>query len=286
MTSRPRAYPLPNPSARRGRATRVSRFSATDLMGASELFSSWPEHANQPLPCLALFFAQGAAQIGDHEQLVRQAAFAETCRDESPSVPLCRGTRSASMRGRFAFEALAQAQARGGAPEHALGRLIEQALTGAIDEAQSAVAVKCEHRDVDFLHHFAQQRGCFERAEALLRAASRRGHSLRAGLRRAHHRGWRRARESRSRLRAGRRADSKACAAGNTTRSASLNANPSHATTIKTVSVHWTFGANSRRSKAGAARRPCCRSPRSEGQQQDAALVRKRFQRLYFCRRR
>ena len=46
--------------------------------------------------------------------------------------------------------------------------LIENALAGAIHEAQRAVAVEGENGDVDFLHHLAQQRGGFERAQSLL----------------------------------------------------------------------------------------------------------------------
>ena len=44
------------------------------------------EHAQQALPGEALFFAQRAAEIGDDEQIVRPAAFAETRAADFPAT--------------------------------------------------------------------------------------------------------------------------------------------------------------------------------------------------------
>ena len=46
---------------------------AIDLIGVSELLISCDEHADDALPGLLLLFAQGAAQVGEDEQLMRLA---------------------------------------------------------------------------------------------------------------------------------------------------------------------------------------------------------------------
>lgn len=67
-----------------------------------------------------------------------------------------------------AAEKLGQTQ-RGRAGVHdALGRLGEKPFSGAIHQTQVLVAVESEDRDVDLLHHFAEQHGGFERAQSLL----------------------------------------------------------------------------------------------------------------------
>ena len=46
--------------------------------------------------------------------------------------------------------------------------LAENAFARAIHQAQAARAIERKHRYVNFLHHFAQQGGGFQRAEPLL----------------------------------------------------------------------------------------------------------------------
>jgi hypothetical protein len=45
--------------------------------------------------------------------------------------------------------------------------LIEEALASAIDEAQAIRAIEGENGDVNFFHYFAEKSGCFEGTEAL-----------------------------------------------------------------------------------------------------------------------
>ena len=54
------------------------------------------------------------------------------------------------------------------APDQAFGRFGEQLLAGPVHQAQELLAVERKNRDIDLDHHFAQQRGGLESAEALL----------------------------------------------------------------------------------------------------------------------
>ena len=49
-----------------------------------------PQHAHQPLPGLQFFFAQRPREVGDHQQLMRQAAFAERAARNAPAARCCR----------------------------------------------------------------------------------------------------------------------------------------------------------------------------------------------------
>ena len=53
------------------------------------------QHAHQPLPGVQFFFAQGARDIGQHQQLVRLAAFAEVAAADAPQAGSAAGTRRA-----------------------------------------------------------------------------------------------------------------------------------------------------------------------------------------------
>ena len=71
-------------------------------------------------------------------------------------------------------EARGEAERVGVEAEHALGGAREQPLAGAVDQPQPALGIEREHRDVDLLHHGAQEARRLERAHALRRAACRR----------------------------------------------------------------------------------------------------------------
>src|SRR6185436_16728476 len=124
------------------------------------------DDANQPLPCLPLFVAQRPADVGEDEQLMRTSALPER---RAPYFPAAGGAGERDVldaRG-LAGETRAQPQLLGGASKQLLGRLREQALAGAIDQAQRLSAVEGEDGDVDLDHHRAQQRAGLERAEPL-----------------------------------------------------------------------------------------------------------------------
>jgi hypothetical protein len=57
----------------------------------------------------------------------------------------------------------------GGVPaEDALGGLAEEQLAGLVGEPELAFAVEGKNRDIDLLHHSAEERGGLERAEPLI----------------------------------------------------------------------------------------------------------------------
>ena len=69
------------------------------------------DDANQPLPRLALFFAQRLAEVGEHEQLVRPAALAERAAPDLPAADAA-GKRRVDDARRLAGQAVRQAELR------------------------------------------------------------------------------------------------------------------------------------------------------------------------------
>ena len=154
----------------------VSRLPAMDLIGRQRIVELVAEHAHQSLPGLQFFFAQGARQVGDHQQLVRQAAFAKLAARNAPAAG-CRPGKCAGRCGRLAFEELGQPESFGaGTSSRCVRRAAPAAARPRDSPGAGVLAVEGEHRDVDLLHHFAQQRGRFERAQPL--RAQRRAHGV------------------------------------------------------------------------------------------------------------
>src|SRR5882724_1285610 len=87
----------------------------------------------------------------------------------TPQSPPARATWKGQFHGtsRFAFKAGRETELQGSEANEPLRRASEEALSGAIDELQSARAVECENRHVDFLDHRTQQGGGLQRAQAL-----------------------------------------------------------------------------------------------------------------------
>ncbi len=91
------------------------------------------EHADDPLPRLALLLAQGARQVGDRQQGMRQAVLAEL--EATDLVTPGSRRETALQQGRFAeCQALGEADLFGRGAEQALGSSPEQALAGGIDQ--------------------------------------------------------------------------------------------------------------------------------------------------------
>ena len=59
-----------------------------DLMGASELESSWPRTRIKPLPRGLLFFAQRLAHIGKQQEGVRRAVLPKGGLAQQPAIGL------------------------------------------------------------------------------------------------------------------------------------------------------------------------------------------------------
>ena len=198
------------------------------------------EDANQALPGLALFVAQRAAQIGEHEQLVRQAAFAKTAATHFPTAGFARKSDLLDARGLAVRHSARPSSPAFRAEQMFLG-LIENAFAGAIHEAERAATIEGENGHVNFLHHLAQQRGGFERASRCSRSVSPSAFTSRITSPSASSMLAPRARMEKS---PSRKAASKleSVCSGNTTRLCAAKAKLSHAEDHQTVSVHWSFG--------------------------------------------
>jgi len=137
------------------------------LDGSERIIQLVTEDADEALPGLALFFAEGAAQVRDDEKLVRQAAFAKAAAMNFPATGFSGESDLGNAR-RFATEAIGEAEFVGGAAEQFIHGDIEKTFAGTIDEAELAGAIEGENGNVNFFHDFAEKSGGLQRAEPLL----------------------------------------------------------------------------------------------------------------------
>ena len=134
------------------------------------------EDADESLPGVALFFAQGPAEIGQDEQFVRQTALAKCASPHSPSS----GAAGKAQRERRVFigiEATAAGRDRSPAgratcPSAAPSKFSPARLTRR--NRRSGSKVKTATSISAMIG--AQQRGRFEGAQDVARAAFRRAH--------------------------------------------------------------------------------------------------------------
>ena len=152
-----------------GRGLRVSRRSmlpARDLMGASELFISWP--STRIRRCQAWRSSSRSARLTSDSTRRRlgQSALAEAA---APRLEASHPSGQAHLEhpGLVGGDPVFEAQLAGGAAEELLRGSAQEALAGAVGQAQAMLAVEGEHGDVDLLHHLAQQRGGLERSQPL-----------------------------------------------------------------------------------------------------------------------
>jgi hypothetical protein len=74
------------------------------------------------------------------------------------------------------FQELSQPERVGAGCKNALRRSLQEPFSRAIHQAQPLIAIEGEHGDVDFLHHFSEQRGGFQRSQPL--RSERRAHGV------------------------------------------------------------------------------------------------------------
>jgi hypothetical protein len=125
------------------------------------------EHADEALPGEEFLFAERAAEVGDDDEVMRAAAFAKLAAAHTPAAGAA-GERDVEQARGFAGEAIGEPEVGGRAAEDALGGLVEEELRGVVGEAELVGGVEGENRDVDFLHHGAEEGGGFEGVEALV----------------------------------------------------------------------------------------------------------------------
>ncbi len=121
------------------------------------------QDAHQPLPGLEFLLPKGLAQIGDHHQLMRAATLAKLAAPHAPPR-VGAGNRGRSQEpARLALERLGQAD-RGRRPaQQAFPGLGQKPLARPVDQPQDPLLIEGEDRNVDFLHHRAQERGRLDR---------------------------------------------------------------------------------------------------------------------------
>ncbi len=216
--------------ARSLRPSMPPRFSATDLIGASELLSSWP--STRISRCHAWRSSSRSARLRSlmTQHLIGQAGFSKTAAMNFPAARFARERGLHDAR-RFAAQAIGQPQVRRACGrEGASAGPIQDAFARAVDAgAGEPSPSKAKHGDIDFLHHLAQKRRRFQSAQPLLpQGLAERVYFAQHFAERVT-RGSRRAPGSRSRLRAAPRAGWKAYAAERPRGSAALKAKLSHA---------------------------------------------------------
>ena len=145
----------------------LSRLPAIDLIGASELLSSWP--STRIRRCHA---SRSCCRSGTLTSLsTTSVCGSPPCRNDPRRTchwPLPPGKAMLSTRGALSLETRREADVVGGPPQQLLDRPAEQPLAGAIHQPQLVLIVECKHRDVDLAHHRPQQGRRLERAEALV----------------------------------------------------------------------------------------------------------------------
>ncbi len=121
MTSRPRPASSRQSSGRSSRFSSRARLPAIDLIGRQRVVDLVAEDAHQPLPGLAFLFAQRAADVGEHEELVGEAALSEA---RAPDFPAAGAAGEGEFRhaGRGAVEARVEPELLGRAAEQAFRR--------------------------------------------------------------------------------------------------------------------------------------------------------------------
>src|SRR6185437_8473159 len=242
-----------------------------------------PDDANQPLPREALLFAERVTQIGNQHELMRLAALAKAAAMDFPPAHFP-GERDLSDVRRFHREAKLDAEFLRGVADGAFGGPVEDAFSGPINQAQTVGRVERKHSDIDFLHHFAQEGRRFYGAEALLpQSFGERvyfAHDFAESiimLRAA--RAYREVAFMQSGEHVGKRAQRK----GNPVLRAERKAHPSHDDDDGQRPRGFCVML------AGPEKNDCSSGPdqaRKERADEDAAFVRKRLHKPYFCSRR
>ena len=149
------------------RSTIVARLPAIDLIGASELFISWP---------MTRISRCHACRSSSRSGWLRSESTSSSCGrppwrnrlrriSQRPTPP---GKAVLITRGASPVEAVGEVEFLGVTAEQALGGLAEQPRAGAVHEPQFVLLVEGEHGDVDLRHDLAQQCRCFQRVEPLL----------------------------------------------------------------------------------------------------------------------
>ena len=124
------------------------------------------QYANEPTPCLQLFFAQCFCDVGEHEQRMWASVLSKRSASYLPATG-CAGECHVHGAGRFTDETVGESNLLGGASKQSLRHMTEKAFTSAVHESQTLIVVEREYGNVNVGHHRSQQCGRLHRAQPL-----------------------------------------------------------------------------------------------------------------------
>ena len=166
MTSSPERRSFSQSAGRAGRAARLRRLPAMDLIGARELLISWP--STRTSRCHAERSSARSTRL--RSEMTRSWCGRPSCR----KVPLRTSQRPAppgkvaSKRARaLAGEPVAEPERVRRTADQPLGGLAQQPLAAPVHQPEPAVAVEGEDGDVDLLDHPPEERGRLQLPEPL-----------------------------------------------------------------------------------------------------------------------
>ena len=167
ITESPRRRSSSASAGRGSRETSASRLPAIDLMGASELLSSWP--ITRMRRCHAARSSSRSARLTS-ESTTRRWGLPpwRNVPSRTSKRPGAARERGLDDAGRLAVEDPGEADPLGLEVHQPLDRLAEERLARAVGETQPSRPVEREHRHVDLAHHALKERRRLERAEPLL----------------------------------------------------------------------------------------------------------------------
>src|SRR5690606_31197895 len=130
------------------------------------------ENAYQALPGQSLFLAQGAGEVGDDQQFMRQATFTKlvAAHFETPAGP---AESALQHLHRIAGQHVAQSQRACLDAEAILALAAQQAQAGGVHQPKPLSGIEAEQGDVDGLDDLAQQRARLLDTQALITQRSR-----------------------------------------------------------------------------------------------------------------
>ena len=167
MTSRPRCMSSRQSAGGGSRSTIVARLPAIDLIGASELFISWP---------MTRISRCQAWRSSSRSGWLRSESTSSSCGrppwrnwlrriSQRPTPP---GNAVLMTRGASPARQSARPISSASRPSSRSAGWSSSRAPARLTNFSSCVLVEGEHRDVDLRHHLAQQRRRFERVEPLV----------------------------------------------------------------------------------------------------------------------
>ena len=131
------------------------------LDGRQRIVQLMAQDADKALPRLQLFFPKGTGEIGDDEELMRNAALTEVAAANAPPATSAREIARNGLLG-LADQILGEAKRGRIARDEALSRLREQAFPGAVHQPENLLRIESKYGDFNFFDNLSEERRRFE----------------------------------------------------------------------------------------------------------------------------